>query len=491
MAIYKFKSAYFLVVLLCVSMGWGCNLEVIPPDTEPVGPTLSADFSFKLTPNDFAPCVAEFTDKSAEANTYAWYIKSTSNSRDSQFSTIINPTINLTQPDSFTVTLVVKNPSKFGSASQTVTKGIRVNIKTFENTLSAFGIGRKVIQTSDGSFIIAGTKTQVGSSAFTDGYVIKIAADGTLVSTFKNLIINMSNEDEVNDLIPFIDGSVGVIGTTLSKDGTNKDIFYAQISSDLGTLLKDTTRIGISSKHESALGAVLTGTPMGWFAVCGYSTALPTGTQNAYLFNRSANTAFSSFDNPYASTNVEVLNDIVLNADGGFISVGKTKAVGSTVGDVLFMRVNSGGVKAGVGAKSIGMPLDLEEARAVTKTRSTAKFFVAGTSFANGSLLGNFWFLLTDQDGLGTPFSFGDANINEESRDVIEQSSGNFVIVGIRGSNAALVKTDAQGQSPVTKTYGIQAKFNALCETKDGGLLLVGSIGSSLYIVKTDKDGNL
>ena len=480
MTIHKISFRYFFFLGYCLCAGWGCNLEYIPPMPEDPK-TLVADFDFTLTPTEFAPCSVDFTNKSVNAASYKWY------SNDVLFDSVSKPQgLKYAQPGSYTVKLVVRDSSQKDSASRS--QVITVKLNKFEKILSAYGVGKKVLATLDGEFIIAGNKLQAGSTSSTDGYIIKIKVEpnGNVVTSF-NLTINMSNEDDINDLIPFANGGVGVIGTTLSKDGTNRDIFYARFSSETGVWLKDTTRIGSNAKHESALGAVVTSNPVGWFAVCGYSTAPLNGTQNAYLFNRDPTASFSNMDMPYTSSNVEIFNDLALNIDGGFVAVGKTKVANTSLGDVFFMRTNATGTK--LTSKPFSTPLDLEEARAVIKTVA-GKFFIVGISQLNGTMPADFWFALTDQDGAGTPSVFGDAALGEDARDIIELTSGNFMVAGSRGTSAALIKTNALGQSPIVKTYGTQAKFYSLCPTKDGGLLMVGSSGNSLYFIKTDIDGN-
>ena len=131
---------------------------------------LVADFSFDLLPNDYAPCTAKFTDKSVNATAYSWYIKDR-NGKDSLFSTISSPELALKLPDTYRVKLVVRNLPLTDSAM--TDKLITVRLNRFTKTISTYGAGRKIIQTSDGGYIIAGVQLQSGSLSATDGYIIK------------------------------------------------------------------------------------------------------------------------------------------------------------------------------------------------------------------------------------------------------------------------------------------------------------------------------
>ena len=66
-----------LSIVLFVCCLWACDLKEIPDEIMPIKNQLTADFDFTLSPSNFAPCTATFTEKAANETAYAWFINGT------------------------------------------------------------------------------------------------------------------------------------------------------------------------------------------------------------------------------------------------------------------------------------------------------------------------------------------------------------------------------------------------------------------------------
>jgi PKD repeat protein len=483
MTISKFKYSYFFLFMVCLALSnIRCSLQRVDPVTDPTN-TLTADFSSEFTPSDFAPCTVDFKELADNETTYEWFVNDISKSN--------NPTFlyKFDLPGTYNVKLAVTNlPLKKDTASKT--KSITVRLKTFEKTLSAFGTGKKIVALKSGEFLVAGVQLQSGSATFTDGYVIKINANGDIVQSFQTVKLDMSNADDISDLVAFSDGSFGIFGSTYSADGTHQDMLYACIS-ETGSWIISPTRLGIAGIHEVALCGAETSNPNKRFVAAGRRTPTSSSVANAYLISRGLNPTFDYGSPIYTSTNYEQLNDITTTGTtGNFMATGITRLPSGTLTDVLLLQTdNAGNVVAGF-PKTLGIPANSEDARSIIRI-STGKYLIAGFSRALGTAAGDFWLYFTDINGtLSSPIVFGDATLHEEARDVVELLDGSFALAGRQGNNAVLAKTNAAGvfQAPY-KTY-MGTAFSALAKTNDGGLIFVGNNGTSLYVVKTNANGD-
>jgi hypothetical protein len=131
-------------------------------------------------------------------------------------------------------------------------------------------------------------------------------------------------------------------------------------------------------------------------------------------------------------------------------------------------------------------------------------FIVAGTRDSDGRKGGDIWLMKTDPNGdtLWTRTYGGKKADFGESVD--QTSDGGYIIGGYTHSfgagdtDAYLVKTDGSGAPLWSKTYGGKRGDGAheAKETSDGGYVIVGWTGSSgsggndVYLVKTDVEGN-
>ena len=140
--------------------------------------------------------------------------------------------------------------------------------------------------------------------------------------------------------------------------------------------------------------------------------------------------------------------------------------------------------------------------------QSTDKgFIVAGYTNSYGA--GSNDFFVTKTDSIGSIIwskTYGGTR-DDEAYSVQQTFDGGYIIAGYSKSfgainyNAYLIKTDANGDTLWTKTYGgVQDDYaNVVEQTNDGGFILAGYTNSfvagadsgSIYLIKTDATGNI
>ena len=209
---------------------------------------------------------------------------------------------------------------------------------------------------------------------------------------------------------------------------------------------------------------------------------------------------FGSIEQPGQST-TEDTSDIAQSVrqtrDGGFVLAGSSD--GSTGTRVWLLRTGPKGRllwgrNPGVASEAVAYD--------VAQTPDGG-FAIAGSSTSINS--GSEAILIkTDSDG-NTEWTktFGD-QFNEEARSLLLTSDGGFAMGGLSWSFGTgqsdywLIKTDSDGRREWHRSYGGFARDSAhsLIQTSDGGFALAGqsesfSGGSRFWVIKTDSSGNL
>ncbi|PCH92466.1 MAG: hypothetical protein COB85_08120 [Bacteroidetes bacterium] len=192
--------------------------------------------------------------------------------------------------------------------------------------------------------------------------------------------------------------------------------------------------------------------------------------------------------------------------DNGFIILGMTEAYavpgcGIPCPDVFLIRIDSIGDvlwSKAIGGAQEDYGYDVQET-------SDSGFIVTGYTKSFGAGNADVYLIRTDMNGdtLWTR-TYGGTD-KDYGHSVQQTSEGGFIVTGYTKSYGAgnadvyLLKTDANGDTLWTKTYGGDSTdvANSVQQTSDGGYILVGysesflSVPRTLYLVKTDSLGNL
>lgn len=205
------------------------------------------------------------------------------------------------------------------------------------------------------------------------------------------------------------------------------------------------------------------------------------------------------FQKVYPSTFDKTSRDVLPTADGGYLLTGYTNNSVITDADLYVMKTDAQGNF--VWEKSFGGNKP-EYSYNMTAT-SDGNYFIVGYSQSFGG--GDYDIYLIKIDPAGTLLwqkTYGGFG-NEEGREIVPTSDGNYIIVGTTTSgtptqDATLIKIDLAGTVLWQKYYGGTGKEfgNSVKQCLDGGFILGGQTYSSgsngdTYVVKTDAAGNI
>lgn len=285
------------------------------------------------------------------------------------------------------------------------------------------GQGRAVIETADGSLVVAGfcNACQAGNR---DLYVAKLSAFG---ETIWSRGYGGANNDEAWDVIEAPDGSLAVTG--YSEDGGNANVYFLRLDAANGNAIVEETYDGSNGEDDRAYGLTL-----------------------------------SSLDNDFilaGSTDV--------GANDTYTYLLKVSAAGDTIWTREY--TNSMESTAFDIVESINILSGQPEGYALTG------------SVNNNDIL----FLKTDLAGAEiTSATYGDAG-TDLGNAIIQTEDGGYLIAGRDGLNGqvalpTLIKVDTDGFSTWSNTYGNDSNQNliagaaqGLTANAEGGFTFVGA----------------
>ncbi|KQC13334.1 MAG: hypothetical protein APR63_00780, partial [Desulfuromonas sp. SDB] len=132
-------------------------------------------------------------------------------------------------------------------------------------------------------------------------------------------------------------------------------------------------------------------------------------------------------------------------------------------------------------------------------------YAVFGWTKSYGAGLEDAWLIKTNSQGdIILSKTFGEYSLNDYGIHGQQTSDSGFIITGYRGNwgsyHVWLIKTDQQGETLWTKTYGQELgtvnQGLAVQQTDDGGFIVVGKTNynfpeSDIYVIRADHQGNL
>ncbi|MDP8200541.1 MAG: FlgD immunoglobulin-like domain containing protein [Candidatus Tenebribacter burtonii] len=237
----------------------------------------------------------------------------------------------------------------------------------------------------------------------------------------------------------------------------------------------------------------------GGYILAGETKSFGAGGYDFYLIKTDAN-GDTLWTNTFGGTGTDKARSISETSDGGFIVTGETRSFGAGGKDVYLIRTDANGDS--LWTKTFGA-VDSEEGNSVKQTIDGG-YVIAGFTESFGAGGRDAYLIKTNADGdtLWTN-TFGGTN-DDRSYCVQQCDDGGYAISGDTKSSGAglsdfyLIKTDANGQTVWSNTYGgisIDIGY-ALQQTPDGGYIIAGSTQSfdvalfDIYLVRTDAVGD-
>jgi hypothetical protein len=214
----------------------------------------------------------------------------------------------------------------------------------------------------------------------------------------------------------------------------------------------------------------------------------------------------SLWSRTFGEIHSDVCKSLLQTADGGFVLAGTIHS-GVSSGDFWLVKTDENGdslwSRTFGGTGSAGIVTD--RCNSVLQT-ADGGYVLAGFSRTTPAVNRNdFWLVKTDENGDSLwSRTYGGDEYWDECWSVIETADGGYALAGCSysfgsgGQDFWLVKTDADGDSLWSRTYGgsNDDKCYSVQQTSDGGYVLAGhswSFGNGLtdfWIVKTDRNGD-
>jgi len=193
-------------------------------------------------------------------------------------------------------------------------------------------------------------------------------------------------------------------------------------------------------------------------------------------------------------------DEVKLTDDGGYIVVGVTDPPGVMYGDIYLIKTDANGDT--LWTRSYGEPENSDFGSSVAQTLDGG-YIVAGNVNPDNNTC-YIHLMKTDADG-DTIWTKTFTDSEGQGNSVIQLQDGNYIITGIVWplceGKVFLMKIDENGDTLWNRTYGGDAPLsddsgNSVQQTQDGGFIIAGSTVSygaganDVYLIKTDSEGD-
>lgn len=378
-----------------------------------------------------------------------------------------------------------------------VTGQICAQVTTFEKTYGGVyaEAGFSVQQTSDGGYILAGRTVSFGGNLQNNVYLIKTDSVGDTIWT--KYYVGPSG-DIVREVEQTYDGGYIIVGETNSFGAGSHDIYLIKTDAQGDTAWTRTYGStgwdeGYSVTQTSDSGYVLTGF---------FSDDSTSDVADAIVMkiNSVADTTFwTRTFGAINGTHGDAGFSVQQTSDGGYVVAGLF-ASNDMNDQALLVKMDPSGDTTWL--KSFG-GVSSEKAWSVQQT-SDGGFIVVGTTLSFGAGDFDVYVIRTDANGnTAWTKTYGGTDL-DEGRSVWQTTDGGFIIAGFTYSFGAgsrdvyLIKINSFGDVLWEKTYGgVSAEIGySVQQTEDGGYIVVGETSSfgagnlDVYLIKTDSLGN-
>jgi hypothetical protein len=305
--------------------------------------------------------------------------------------------------------------------------------------------GRDVHPTSDSGFIIVGTTYSFGAGSG-DVYLIKIDANGDTVWT---RTYGGADYEESSDVHPTSDGGYIIVGTQAFFPAGSSGVYLIKTETNGDTIWTKTYGVancvaGYDVHPTLDNGYIITGTTPDSFGA---------GGNDVYLIKADAN-GDTIWTRTYGGVHDEFGYSVHPTSDSGYIIVGPTNSYGAGGSDVYLIKTDVNGDT--IWTRTYGGSY-WDEGSSVRQT-SDSGYIIVGNTDSYGAGSNDIYLIKTDANGdtIWTR-TYGGANA-EYGSDVHPTLDSGYVIVGQTYSFGAgdvySIKTDANGNTLWTRTYG-------------------------------------
>jgi len=231
----------------------------------------------------------------------------------------------------------------------------------------------------------------------------------------------------------------------------------------------------------------------GGYVIAGYTASFGTGARDVYLIKTNAS-GDTLWTRTYGGTGSDGGYSVQQTPDGGYIIAGSTSSFGAGRSDFYLLKTNAQGDT--LWTRAYGGPDDDRGYSAQPTT--DGGYIVAGYTFSFGAGGTDFYLVKTNAQGdtLWTR-TYGGPRY-DQGYSIQETSDGGYIVagftdtVGATGGMPWLIKTNASGDTLWTRTYdgSFDPDGNSVQQTSDGGYAVAATSQSQdVYLIRTNAQG--
>jgi hypothetical protein len=348
--------------------------------------------------------------------------------------------------------------------------------------------GKSVQQTLDGGFVFTGSTKSYGNGD-NDVWLIKTDNNGDTLwtKTFGGI-----NNDQGCDIKQTTDGGFIISGETIKS--SYPDIWLIKTDNNGDTLWTNTFG---GWDHEGS--SCVNQTSDKGFIITGTSNSFGSNTYSDLYLIKTDSNGTNIWAKVYGGSSTDKGSSVLQTKDGGFIVTGTTNSFGNGGYDLWLMKTDHQGDT--LWTKTFG-GAGYEQGFSIKETTDSG-YVITGstTSYGNGTY--ELWIIKTDSQGDTTWTKTYGGTDADQGDDIAQTSDGGFIITGFTRSfgngsyDLWLIKTNTQGDSLWSKTFGgADADYGkSVQQTLDGGYIITGNTeintgNYDLWIIKTDSLGD-
>ncbi|MCH7761676.1 T9SS type A sorting domain-containing protein [candidate division TA06 bacterium] len=362
---------------------------------------------------------------------------------------------------------------------------------TFQKTFGGAGTdyGYSVRQTTDGGYIITGYTESFGAGG-RDVYLIRTDDNGNMIWT---RTYGESNIDYGWTVQQTTDGGFIVGAHTGSFGAGSHDVYLIKVDANGEPLW---SKVYGGSSPDGAYS--MQQTTDGGYIVSAHTSSFGAGAHEIYLIKTNGN-GDTLWTKTYGGSSGDYLRSVHQTTDGGYIMVAESFSFGEGMADVYLVKTDSLGDT--LWTKSYGGSAS-DYGYSVQQT-TDGGYIIAGYTLSFGEGLSDVYLIKTDSNGDTLWTKTYGGPLSDYGYSVQQMADSGYVVAGYTQSfgtngDVYLIRTDANGGLIWAKSFGGTSDDRgwSVQQTVDGGFIIAGyteSFGAGskdVYLIKTDEDGN-